>query len=296
MHRRWSGTLVVLASLAPAFAPATPLAAQEHDDGPMRVYSFTAGRPRIGVTVDMRAGRDNDKLGATVKEVTDDGPADKAGLKAGDIITRFHGVSLAGASGDDEGGPGARLVELAGKLEPGDTVDVEYRRGGDSRKAKIIAADLGGVNLARGFRFEMPEMNEMRLGPGEMPRMMLDHGPGDVRVFMRRADGLELAELSPELGEYFGTKEGILVLRAAADGSELRAGDVILSIDGRVPTSEAHARRILGSYDTGETARLEIMRKQKKQTLSWKAPERERDFQWKTPAPATRGRVRVERS
>ena len=152
MHRRWSGTLVVLASLAPAFAPATPLAAQEHDDGPMRVYSFTAGRPRIGVTVDMRAGRDNDKLGATVKEVTDDGPADKAGLKAGDIITRFHGVSLAGASGDDEGGPGARLVELAGKLEPGDTVDVEYRRGGDSRKAKIIAADLGGVNLARGFQ------------------------------------------------------------------------------------------------------------------------------------------------
>lgn len=296
MPRRWSGTLALLCTFAPALGPATPLSAQDHDDGPMRVYSFTAGRPRIGVTVDMRAGRDNDRLGATVKDVTDDGPADKAGLKAGDIITRFNGVSLAGTSGDGEEGPGARLVELAGKLEPGDTVDVEYRRGGDSRKAKVVAADLGGPSLARGFRFEMPDMNEMRPGPGEMPRMMLDRAPGDVRFFVRRDDGMELAELSPELGEYFGTKEGILVLKADADGSDLRAGDVILSIDGRVPTSEAHARRILGSYDSGETAKLEIMRKQKKQTLSWKAPERERDLQWKTPVPATRGRVRVERS
>ena len=125
---------------------------------------------------------------------------------------------------------------------------------------------------------------------------MLDGGPGDMRVFMRHADGLELVEMSPELGEYFGTKEGILVLKADTEGSELRAGDVILSIDGRVPTSEAHARRILGSYDAGETAKLEIMRKQRKQTLTWKAPEQERDFQWKSPAPATRGRVRVERS
>ena len=77
-------------------------------------------------------------------------------------------------------------------------------------------------------------------------------------------------------------------------GGELRAGDVILTIDGRAPTSEAHARRILGSYDSGETAKLEIMRKQKKQTLAWKAPERDREFQWKTPG--TRERVRVERS
>ncbi len=295
MHRRRSGTLALLLSLAPALGAAPPVTAQDHDDGPVRVFTFTGGRPRIGVTVDMRAGRDNDKLGATIKDVTDDGPADKAGLKAGDIITRFNGVSLAGG-GDDEGGPGARLVELAGKLEPGDTVDVEFRRGGDSRKAKVVAADLGGPSLARGFRFEMPEMNEMRLGPGQMPRMMLDGGPGDMRVFMRHADGLELVEMSPELGEYFGTKEGILVLKADTDGSELRAGDVILSIDGRVPTSEAHARRILGSYDAGETAKLEIMRKQRKQTLTWKAPEQERDFQWKSPAPATRGRVRVERS
>lgn len=296
MHRRRSATLAVLFSLAPALLPALPLAAQDHDDGPTRVFSFTAGRPRIGVTVDMRAGRDNDKLGATVQDVTEDGPADKAGLKAGDIITRFNGVSLAGGSGGDEAGPGARLVELAGKLEPGDTVDVEYRRGGDSRKAKIVAADLGGPSLARGFRFEMPDMHEMQLGPGEMPRIMLDNGPGGAQVFMRRADGLDLAELSPDLGEYFGTKEGILVLKVNDDGTDLRAGDVILSIDGRVPTSEAHARRILGSYDAGETAKLEIMRKQRKQTLTWKAPEREREFQWKSPAPATRGRVRVERS
>jgi S1-C subfamily serine protease len=55
----------------------------------------------------------------------------------------------------------------------------------------------------------------------------------------------------------------------------LRPGDVILSIDGRVPTSEMHARRILGSYAPGETVKFEIMRKKGKQTVEWRVGERD---------------------
>jgi len=69
-------------------------------------------------------------------------------------------------------------------------------------------------------------------------------------------------------------------------------GDVILTIDGRTPTSEAHARRILGSYDGGETAKLDILRKQKKLTVSWKLPERE--GKWKTRERKLK--VKTERS
>src|SRR5213592_3627501 len=51
--------------------------------------------------------------------------------------------------------------------------------------------------------------------------------------------------------------------------------DVITSIGGRKPTNPSHAMRILHSYEKGETVSIEILRKQKRMTLSWKVPARE---------------------
>jgi S1-C subfamily serine protease len=45
---------------------------------------------------------------------------------------------------------------------------------------------------------------------------------------------------------------------------KLEEGDVILDIDGRVPTDASHALRILNSYRAGETMKLHIMRQQKR--------------------------------
>jgi len=76
----------------------------------------------------------------------------------------------------------------------------------------------------------------------------------------------------------------------------LKAGDVILKIDGREPKSVSQADRILRSYDSGETAKLEVMRKQKRITVSWAVPERKaREWDWHGPGgrPA---RVHIERS
>jgi S1-C subfamily serine protease len=150
--------------------------------------------------------------------------------------------------------------------------------------------------MGHGFRMEMPHVGvpHMELEPG-LPRMpMGEVGPGNFRVFVDGDfGGLNLADLNPELGEYFGAKEGVLVLETPEDSTlPLKAGDVILAIDGRAPASEAHARRILRSYETGETAKIEIFRKQKKLTVSWKVPERQ--WKWKTPGP--RSKVKVERS
>src|SRR5207247_4633434 len=85
---------------------------------------------------------------------------------------------------------------------------------------------------------------------------------------------LDLVTLNGDLGEYFGTKEGILVVKAPADSSlPLKAGDVILSIAGRKPSSPSHAMRILRSYEPGETVTVAVMRKQKRTTIAWKVPE-----------------------
>ena len=71
-----------------------------------------------------------------------------------------------------------------------------------------------------------------------------------------------LVEVGKDLGEYFGTSEGLLVVKPPADSaSPLKAGDVLLAIDGRKPQSVEHAFEILHSYAPGEKAKLEVMRK-----------------------------------
>jgi len=97
---------------------------------------------------------------------------------------------------------------------------------------------------------------------------------------------LDLVTMNADLGDYFGTKDGVLVIRAPADsGLPLKSGDVILSIGGRKPTSPAHAMRILRSYDAGESVSIEIMRHQKRQTLSWTVPEADHWRHGRTPRP-----------
>lgn len=276
-RQRQALTLLSALLLASTLLPAAAQA-QDDDDRKMRYFSFN--RARIGVTVSMQADKDDDKVGARIATVTPDGPADQAGLKNGDVITRFNGTALGGVESDDDdvSGPGEKLVKLAQKLDDGDTVQVEYRRGGDNRKATLVAEELelkGTMSFA---------------GPGEgwggsiRPRIFsTEPGRGfamSLNGFPLMRGGLDLADLSPELGEYFGARSGVLVLKTPGDSSlALKAGDVITAIDGRTPTSESQVRRILSSYDGGEIAKIEVLRKQKKVTVSWTVPESE--LRWK---------------
>jgi S1-C subfamily serine protease len=90
---------------------------------------------------------------------------------------------------------------------------------------------------------------------------------------------VELVTLDEDLGAYFGTSEGLLVVRAPGDSDlGLRSGDVILSIDGRAPTSPSHALRILRSYDQGESVSMQIMRNKSRTTVDFMVPENDWEF------------------
>lgn len=273
MQRKW---IVVAAALAagplavagqqptpPPPAPPPPAARRSF------AYSFSDHRGRIGVLVRTDANAETDKIGARIEAVTPSGPADKAGLRVGDIIAKFNGTALGGVKpeDEDESGPGTKLIELARKLQPGDTVRLEYRRGGDTKTATLVAQDMGMA-----FHVEIPGMR------GMAPEMTMPAMPEmNFELFGSPWADLDLVSLNPDLGEYFGTKEGILVVRAPEDSTlPLKSGDVILSIGGRKPQSPSHAMRILRSYDQGETVSIDIMRKQKRMTVSWTVPGRER--------------------
>lgn len=275
MKRSWIAVSLAVLVAVPAVAGAQEgRRPRERDEGPFRMFSYSGQRGRIGVVVNTAADSAKDRIGARVEAVTPNGPAAKAGLKADDIITRFAGTSLGGvpAEDDEESGPGMKLLELARALDPGDTVQVEYRRGSETRRATIVAEDLrGDVTFRRdGNSWGLPEAF----------RFFEEQGPRGFS-FMSSSPwgGMNLVTLDADLAGYFGTAEGVLVVKAPADSSlPLKSGDVILAIDGRKPSSPEHAMRILRSYQSGEAVRLEIMRQKRRTTVSWSVPDEQEHF------------------
>ena len=77
----------------------------------------------------------------------------------------------------------------------------------------------------------------------------------------RAGHGLDLVELNPGLGSYFGTTEGVLVADVEDESSlGLRPGDVVVAVDGRVVDDIDELHRILDSYEADEEIALRIFR------------------------------------
>jgi len=71
--------------------------------------------------------------GALVSNVTEDSAADKAGLKAGDIIVGFNGDNILDASD---------IRNAVGLVEPGTRTDITYLREGKKRTTRILVEEF----------------------------------------------------------------------------------------------------------------------------------------------------------
>ena len=257
------------------------------DDEPQvirdRIRALTQRRARLGVNVNLRA-TESDSIGATLLSVTPGGPAAKAGLKSGDIITRIGGKSLTATDnmkrGEDESLPGVRLVEYAAQLKPEESITVEYRRGAARHSATLVTGDepIAMVEVfpdGGEFAVELP-----RVQSRSPMRVRADVGPGGMTAYAFAYGGpladLELAPLNAELGSYFGTTEGVLVINTPKESTlGLRGGDVILAVDGRKAASPNSLLRILRTYEPGESFKLEIMRNKARTTVTSQLEKRD---------------------
>ena len=221
------------------------------------VIDFTRELGVAGRRAVLGIGIEDDETGVRVVGVTPGGGADEAGIETGDVITAMDGAALASGEGRSAS---EVLIAQMGNVDPGDTVTLTIVRDGRERELEVEAR----APRAHPFAFAMPGGE-----PGAGPRVggfMFD------RLFGRWAD-MELVELTPGLGAYFGTETGVLVVRAPSDGTlGLQDGDVILEISGRVPMNVGHALRILRSFEPGEQLELTIMREQRRRTLEVDIP------------------------
>jgi hypothetical protein len=220
-----------------------------------------------------------EEAGALVMAVTPGSPAHEAGLRAGDVITSFNGEALvddARAEGFDSMRAARRLAELSRDLEEGEEVTLEYVRDGSSRTVSLVAReiDFDPVIVGRLNKEDFGDVSKspfsqpfLNTGMWHLPRGWLD---------------MELVALNPELGEYFGADNGVLVVRAPK-GDEtlgLQSGDVILRIGEREVKSPEHAMRILRSYEPEEELTLHIIRRGRSETLTGTVPESPINFDY----------------
>ncbi len=218
---------------------------------------FGARRAMLGIVID----DEQDGQGVVIGGVSPGGPAENAGLRSGDLLLSVDGVALAE---DDQHSPTKKLLAFMQDIEPGQSISVEYRRdNGGSAYADVVADKLGSrMAVAFGdkdFTFDFG---------GDFKQLyMLDH-------FHSRWGDMELVELNPALGSYFGTERGLLVVRAPADDAiSLQDGDVIVAIDGREPKNSAHALKILRTYEGGDTLNLSIYRQQSPMQIRVELPK-----------------------
>lgn len=235
-----------------------------------------------------------DPKGARISAVTPDSPAARAGLRDGDVIVAIDGHRLANAKNPEEALRTTR--ERLGDLKDGQDVRIDWERGAKaqpmlhvkaSRRTaytwpRIMAGAPGSVveleQLDAGTRASVDQALAIaRSVDTDRIRADVDHSLRQARVAMHRAmpwRGLNLVPLNADLGRYFGTARGTLVVSVEASaGSGLRGGDVITEVAGEKVADPGEVMRALRDHAPGENVPVKVLRERKAVALTIRTPE-----------------------
>ena len=209
--------------------------------------------------------------GVEVTLVDQDAPAGKAGLKEHDVILNLNGSQVESVE---------QLRRMIHEIPPGRVVTLGISRDGQPMTLKAQLADrkrtFASAHPGKAFTFAMPAMPVMPTLPA-MPE--LDVPVSIVVVHSSARSGLMVENLTPQLGDFFGAKNGQGVLvRSVEKGSRaekagFRAGDVIVKVNGEpISDSGDFTRAVHGRKNS--TVNVSIIREKKEQNLTLPLPER----------------------
>src|ERR1035441_3850495 len=165
-----------------------------------------------------------EEKGVEVTMVDQDAPAGKAGIKEHDVILTMNGASIES---------GAQLRRMIHEMPPGRIVTFGLSRDGQPMTVKVQLADkhqefsMTGHNM-KDFHVQIPDIHIPDI---DIPSINM------VVVTSSARSGLTVENITPQLGEFFGVKNGNGVLvRAVEKGSRaekagFRAGDVIVKVN-----------------------------------------------------------------
>jgi serine protease Do len=270
------GALFVVAAIV-TWCVAAPLAQVVRAPRDSHIELF--GGSSIGVSVSDvdQAVATRQKLassnGAVVSEVRSSSPAAKAGLKVEDVIVSFDGETVRSArqfSRLVDETPDGREVPLT-VVRDGARVNLKVTPESPDNSASNLFSFSGNSPL-RQFQFAMPNSQGWTVMGQPFFADRMDSGDRNPRL------GVEVQELTGQLGDFFGTKDGVLVT-SVLDGTPaktagLKAGDVITRINGRAVLSADDLRRRITGVAGDVTITFYRDRKEQAATVKLDAGER----------------------
>ncbi|HKY08539.1 MAG TPA: DegQ family serine endoprotease [Candidatus Binatia bacterium] len=159
------------------------------------------------------------RAGALVADVVQGGPAEKAGLKSGDVIVEFNKKEIKDSSD---------LPPVVARVAPGTAVPIKVVRDGKQISLPITVGEL--------------QDNEVAASPGQQGEL-----------------GLALQPLTPDVAQSLGLEraEGLVVASvkpgSAADEAGLRSGDVITQVNRRTVKNLADYNREVSRTEKGKS-------------------------------------------
>jgi serine protease Do len=251
-----SKAMFLVGPLALAFALPSAAAEQTRTRHKIVVAKPGTGRSYLGIGVaEIDAARAKalnltEERGVEVKNVEEDSPADKAGLKEGDVVLQYNGQPVEGTE---------QFMRMVKETPVGRTVKLLVSRGGSSqtlaatigrRSARMPNEEFFGEDAEK-FEFEMPEMPEIHIPEIHVPEIHIPDMPTSNFSWRSSVLGVESESLGPQLAAYFGVKQGVLVRSvnkgSAAEKAGFKAGDVIVKVDGTAVASPREITSLLKS-------------------------------------------------
>jgi len=207
-----------------------------------------------------------EEKGVEVTMVDQDAPAGKAGIREHDVILTMNGGAVDSA---------AQLRRMIRETPPGRVVTFGLSRDGQPVTVKVQLADKNKEFAlmspkSKEFHFEMPEIPSMP--EIDIPSFNM------VVVTSSPRSGLTVENISPQLGEFFGVKNGNGVLvRSVAKGSRaekagFRAGDVIVKVNDESVHDTSDFTHAVRARKDG-TVSVGVVRDKKEQNLTLTLPE-----------------------
>jgi serine protease Do len=222
-----------------------------------------------------------EERGVEITRVEPDSPADKAGLKKGDVVLEYNGQRVEGTE---------QFVRLVRETPPGRKVTLLISRDGQTQ---TVTATIGATK-GRAFALDMErlerEMDRVRREAEELRVFRMPDLPSPMMSWRTTVLGIEAESLGEQLAEYFGVKEGVLVRTvfkdSPAEKAGIKAGDVITKVgEDKVASPQELSHRLRQARRDQKTVALTLVRNRKEMTVTVSLAE----------APPRPERPRIER-
>ena len=202
-----------------------------------------------------KALRLREEHGVEIKNVEENSPASKAGLRESDVVVEYNGQRVEGVE---------QFIRLVHETPVGRNVKLLVSRTG---QMLTLTATIG--------QREKPVVlfeDEMEISAPKLPEIRLPDTPRSFVTWQSPSLGIESESLGSQLAEYFGVKEGVLVRSvmkdSAAEKAGLKAGDVITKVDDRRVSGPREVATLLRGQRAKKSFVLTIVRERREMTLT----------------------------